>query len=284
MFVFTSVFELTNYLKKQRKVDKWNTIGFVPTMGALHEGHLSLIEHAKEKSEVVICSIFVNPTQFNNEKDLETYPINLEEDKASLKSVECDVLFCPSAKEIYPNGVKEKFEINFDGLDKVMEGFYRPGHFEGVAMVVEKLLNIVQPDFVFLGRKDFQQVAIIQQMIAFKGLKVKINVVPTKRNRHGLALSSRNMLLSEKELTDALIISKTLFLLRKRFSDLALEELLELGKSEIAKSSLKLEYLEIVSDETLRPPISKNQRITCCIVAYCGGVRLIDNIPLNYEI
>ena len=285
MEIFTSVQSLQNFLTDYRKRHNNSKIGFVPTMGALHEGHMSLIKNAVEKTDFIVASIFVNPTQFNSENDLKTYPRSIEKDQKLLEERGCNVLFLPEVDDIYTDDFSaDAYEIEFDGIDEVMEGFYRPGHFKGVAMVVERFFQIVKPDLAFFGRKDFQQVAIIRQMIKYKNVDVEIYVVPTKRSEEGLALSSRNQLLSEIELKNALILNKTLKTLKEKFDLLSLKELEVLGKKMIEESPLELEYLSVVNDQTLEFPEDKGEKITCCIAAYCGEVRLIDNMPLNYDL
>ena len=283
MEIFTRVVALQNYLANYRKNHVNSILGFVPTMGALHEGHMSLIQNAVEKSDLIVASIFVNPTQFDNQNDLKTYPSSVEKDQKLLEENGCNILFLPEVEEIYTSEYSsEDYEIDFEGIDEVMEGLYRPGHFRGVAMVVERFFQIVQPDLAFFGRKDFQQVAIIKQMVKYKGIKVDIEVVPTKRNNDGLALSSRNQLLNAEQLKHALTLNQTLCYLRSVFDNLTIDELEEEGRKRIDNGKLRLEYISIVDDVTLRFPQSKNSKITCCVAAYCGDVRLIDNMPLNY--
>lgn len=274
--------ELATVLDTIRKESPKTIIGFVPTMGALHEGHMDLIKAAKERSDKVICSIFVNPTQFNDPKDLERYPRKPKEDIDLLGKNECDYLFLPDVETIYPNGISQKYEIDFDGIDQVMEGQFRPGHFKGVAMVVERFFNLVKPDLAFFGRKDFQQVAIIKRLVKVRSLPVKIQVVETTRSQSGLALSSRNALLSEAEKEDALIIYKTL---RKSIEwAKSIPNALDLKQKLIDyfnTGNLKLEYLELVDDESLLPVGEFRAGCTCCIAAYCGNVRLIDNMAFQ---
>jgi len=280
--LITSSAELTALQVQLKKENPQSILGFVPTMGALHEGHISLINAAKVSSDKVICSIFVNPTQFNNPKDLELYPSTLESDQKLVEQNGCDYLFVPSVKEIYPSGVDAPYSIDFEGLDLIMEGQFRPGHFNGVAMVVERLFALVNPDMAFFGRKDFQQVAIIKQMVRVRKLKLKIHVVETLRNQDGLALSSRNALLSEQEKNDALIVFKTLSMAREWSKTVTKTEILKLKLIDFFNSGkLKLEYLEIVDDLTLKPIVTIQKNCTCCIAAFCGNVRLIDNMSLS---
>lgn len=254
------------------------TIGFVPTMGALHEGHLSLIKAAREQSDIVVCSIFVNPTQFNNAADLERYPRDLDSDVKLLQENGCDVVFAPTEEVIYPDGEPD-YQIDFNGLDQVMEGPNRPGHFKGVAMVVQRLFEIVRPDKGFFGLKDFQQVAILKQMVKIKGLNVEIIPMPIVRSGQGLALSSRNQLLSEKEKELALIIFETLSYGKRIVSECENGHQLQQKMIEFFEAGeLELEYLEIVDNDSLQPIDQLRPNISCCIAAYCGQVRLIDNM------
>ena len=282
MKTITTSSELVDVQALLQKENPTLILGFVPTMGALHDGHIKLIKTAKDYSDKVICSIFVNPTQFNNPSDLERYPRTLESDKKLLEQNGCDYLFVPTVNEIYPNGVDVSYLIDFEGLDLIMEGEFRPGHFKGVAMVVERLFAMVNPDIAFFGRKDFQQVAIIKQMVRVRKLKLKIHVVETLRNQYGLALSSRNALLSEQEKNDALIVFKTLLMVREWSKTVTKTEILKLKLIDFFNSGkLKLEYLEIVDDLTLKPIDTIQKNCTCCIAAFCGNVRLIDNMSLS---
>lgn len=259
-------------------------IGFVPTMGALHQGHISLIELAKSQSDIVICSIFVNPTQFNNPTDLATYPRTVEEDTALLAENGCDILLLPTVEAVYPNGILP-YSIDLEGLDKGMEGQFRPGHFEGVCMVVERFLRMVKPHQAFFGKKDFQQLAIIKKMATIRELPVEIIGAPIKRSAEGLALSSRNALLSPKELNEAPRIFN------------ALQSGLEFSRKDpnaqavkahiirqFENTSLTVEYVEIVDNDTLIPQETVTANSTVCIVAYLGEVRLIDNMQFADEI
>lgn len=258
------------------------TIGFVPTMGALHGGHISLVEKAVCETKTVVVSIFVNPAQFNDPKDLEKYPRNLEKDLELLETTGCGIVFAPSASEIYPESDTRKF--NFGNLETVMEGRHRPGHFNGVAQVVSKLFDIVQPNKAYFGLKDFQQLAIIKMMVKQLGLSVEIVPCPIIREESGLAKSSRNELLSSIERKNAALIYKTLSAVKKLIRQKSVEELAIWAIENINKNPyLTVEYFEIVDDEKLEPINTweeKNTKIGC-IAVYCGNVRLIDNIVLN---
>lgn len=263
---------------KQANPDR--TIGFVPTMGALHQGHLSLVNMASEHSDIVVVSVFVNPTQFNDPTDLDKYPRTLQADINLLEQSPCDILFVPSEKEVYPHG-KSDYEIDLKGLDKVMEGKFRDDHFKGVCMVVERLFEIVRPDKAIFGLKDFQQVAIIKHMVQERNIDVEIISAPIIRSSKGLALSSRNSLLTEAEKDQAIHIFKTLEHAKALVHDYTSASKLQKRLLDFFnEGNLKLEYLEIVDNQTLQPTETIHSGITCCIAAYCGSVRLIDNMQL----
>ena len=255
------------------------SIGFVPTMGALHEGHLSLTEASVKQNDITVVSIFVNPTQFNNPNDLKTYPRCIEEDLEKLSTYNPDLIFIPEVEEMYPEPDTRVF--NFGTLDKVMEGKNRPGHFNGVAQVVSKLFDIVTPDNAYFGQKDFQQVAVIKQMV--KDLKLSVNIVPCPiiREKDGLAMSSRNMLLSEEERKNASKISETLFKACNLAADLSVSELKNWVIEEINKNPyLAVEYFEIVDNTSLLPVNNwdEAEEKIGCITVQVGKVRLIDNV------
>ncbi len=256
-------------------------IGFVPTMGALHEGHLKLVEKAAAENDHVVVSIFVNPTQFNNAEDLKKYPRTLEADITLLSEVDNVLVFAPDKNEIYPEN--DHFDhFDFRGKDKIMEGEFRPGHFQGVVHVVYNLFSIVKPDKAYFGLKDFQQVALIRMMLSFFNLSVDMVVCETVRTENGLALSSRNMRLSEKEKEDALIIYNTLLFMRSLDRTLTPVQVKKMAENYFSQGNLKLEYLEIVDDHTLEPlRESWTSNVTCCIAAFCGDVRLIDNMQIR---
>lgn len=278
MKIFKTKQELTAYLNSY---DNEKSVGFSPTMGALHSGHLQLIERSKRECEISICSIFVNPTQFNNSGDLKKYPITLNTDLKKLKKINCDIVYTPTIDEIYPKGVKVK-EFNFGTLSKLMEGEYRPGHFNGMATIVEKLFNIIKPTKAFFGQKDLQQLQIVKALVKQMSSDIKIIGIPTVREGSGLAKSSRNSLLSENAKIEALLISKCLNFCAEN-KKLGISELQKYIKSAFEKSrNLELEYAEFVSLNQMKE-IKKweaENQSAVCIAAYIYGVRLIDNIIL----
>ncbi len=259
------------------------TIGFVPTMGALHEGHLSLIKCAKEKSDIVVVSIFVNPTQFNNSEDLENYPITLKDDIKLLEDEQCDILFCPETSEMYPEGnITKKYPLN--GLDKGLEGEKRPGHFDGVCTIVHHLFDVVKPNKAFFGEKDFQQLAIIKHLVKILALEIDIVDCPTVRDADGLAKSSRNKLLSASERKKASLIYESLKKAKSLFAEKEIVDIKCMVENEIDRcKEMTLDYVEIVNPENLKPLEKSNtlEKAHILIAAYLGNVRLIDNLPLN---
>ncbi len=267
----------------------YKTIGFVPTMGALHEGHISLIEEAKTKSDFVICSIFVNPLQFNNTGDFTNYPISLEKDIKMLEKAGCDLLFLPNSDTMYQNSVRTK--MIFEELDSVMEGTHREGHFSGVGIVVAKLFNIVQPNHAFFGQKDLQQFAIIQQMVNDLSFPIQLHCCPIKREEDGLAMSSRNRRLDEDQRTIAPKIYESLILTKKMLKkDQTIKKAQQSGLSHLQKyKEFKTEYLEIVDATTLQPldseldikKLDKKIKIAVCVATKLGEIRLIDNILID---
>lgn len=276
MFLVKTIEELQN---KLNEVKKLGAIGFVPTMGALHRGHLSLVEQAVSENKTVVVSIFVNPTQFNDPKDLERYPRTLENDLKLLEPTACNIVFAPNAKEVYPEPDNRKF--NFGKLEPVMEGKHRPGHFNGVAQVVSKLFDMVPADKAYFGLKDFQQLAIIKSMVKQLNLQVEIVPCPIIREENGLAMSSRNELLSAEQRKNAAIIFETLSKAKELKGQKSVDEITKWGIETINKNPfLDVEYFEIVDDEQLQPIKSweeKNNKVAC-VAVFCGKVRLIDNI------
>ena len=258
------------------------SIGFVPTMGALHQGHLSLVELAGKQTGYVIVSIFVNPTQFNDKNDLDRYPRDLQKDIDLLASTACQLVFAPDVQEIYPEPDTRQF--NFGTLEQVMEGKFRPGHFNGVAQVVSRLFDMVKPDKAFFGQKDFQQLAIINEMVRKLQLPVEIISCPIIREADGLAMSSRNMLLTEEQRRNASLISASLFEAANKMGILTVEELRDQVMSRINENEyLNTEYFEIVNSQTLLPIKSWEEPggKVACIAVHCGKVRLIDNVILS---
>jgi pantoate--beta-alanine ligase len=259
------------------------TIGFVPTMGALHEGHLSLIVKAKAVCDVVICSIFVNPTQFNDPKDLLLYPRTEEADIDLLKNAGCDVVFVPAVNEMYPTGQEVK-DYNFGTLTSEWEGRYRPGHFNGVITVVKRLFEIVLPHQSFFGKKDFQQFSVIREWVRREEIKVEIVGCDTVRASDGLALSSRNKRLSKDQATLATAFSKALLFLQDNKSKNNVNALIaEATEMFIEKEQIELQYFTVANSETLEPlnEISEANHQVALIAGFIGGVRLIDELELN---
>ncbi|MDQ3192017.1 MAG: pantoate--beta-alanine ligase [Bacteroidota bacterium] len=260
-------------------------IGFVPTMGALHNGHISLIEKALDDNDLVVCSIFVNPKQFNDKDDLINYPRTLSDDIKLLKKTGCHILFAPPVEEVYPTEFvkKEKVIYDFGQLDKVMEGFYRPGHFQGVATVVHRLFEIVKPHQAYFGNKDYQQVAVIRHLVSSLNIAVKIISCDTKREHDGVAMSSRNKNLTPKGRQMAAHIPRILNLAKEKTDSLSVEELKQWVDNEIEKTNfLKLDYFEISDAQSLNPLKKWNTKGNNigCIAVFAKKVRLIDNIIL----
>ncbi|MGX1928374.1 pantoate--beta-alanine ligase [Flagellimonas sp. 2504JD4-2] len=282
MQVFDQKRKLNPFLTAHRAENR--TIGLVPTMGALHQGHLSLVRTALSQDEVVVVSIFVNPTQFDKKDDLEKYPRSLDKDLALLQQVsERIVVFAPSADEIYDGKVKSE-SYEFDGLDEVMEGKYREGHFDGVGTIVELLLSAVSPDRAYFGEKDFQQLQIIKKMVQTKGLPYEIVPCPIEREPHGLAMSSRNERLSKTTRNEAGFINKTLETAKTKFGTESANHIADWVRSQFKKNEqLKLEYFEIADEDTLAPITKRqtNKKYRAFIAVYAEGVRLIDNLRLN---
>ncbi|MDD2285670.1 MAG: pantoate--beta-alanine ligase [Paludibacter sp.] len=278
MLIVNTIDKLEKILFEVHASEK--SVGFVPTMGALHAGHISLVKQAVTDNDYTVVSVFVNPTQFNNLADLQKYPRNLEKDVALLQASGCDLVFAPSKEEIYSNEELNKhFEFDFGGLDQVMEGTFRPGHFNGVVQVVSKLFKLVKPGKAYFGEKDFQQLAIIHRMTELLNFDVEIVDCPIVREESGLAMSSRNERLTPEQRNIAVGISKVLVECRNFVPTYTPEKLKQWVKNEIYQiQGLELEYFEIVNTKTLQPAKSWNEPTVGCIAVYCGDVRLIDNI------
>ncbi len=276
MQVIKSTKELDNQLDQLKK--DGHQVAFIATMGALHEGHLEMIKDAKQKYDTVVCSIFVNPFQFNRKEDFETYPYRLEQDKALLIKNRCDILFLPSVDEMYPN--KPKMDYKLGELSTTLEGEHRPGHFAGVVAVVSRFFEIIKPTIAYFGEKDFQQVAVIKWLVKEFQFDIKVEVFSTVRDSNGLALSSRNYNLSEEGKKKASLIYKSLEYCRKNYKKENLNQLLEKAKS-ILGEDFKLDYFEVVDEETFQTVKEANQiKPRAFIAAYLEGVRLIDNMSL----
>lgn len=282
MSIFYTQNDLKNYLTNLSKDNL--SVGFVPTMGALHNGHLSLIRQALNENTIVVMSIFVNPTQFNNANDLQKYPRTLEADVALIQSLSKDVIvYAPSVQDIYEKDVvAAKFE--YDGLENQMEGVNRPGHFDGVGTIVKKLFEIVEPTRAYFGEKDFQQLQIIRKMVEKNNMLVQIVGVPIFRQDDGLAMSSRNALLSEESKKYATALYAILKKAQDLFTTLSIQEVKGFVEAEILKyPKFTLEYFEIADENTLQTAIHKKEgeKYRGFIVAHLDGVRLIDNIAFN---
>jgi len=260
------------------------SLGLVPTMGALHKGHASLVSKAVAENDKVVVTIFVNPTQFDNKDDLDKYPNTLDADIEILKSISKDiVVFAPSVSEIYENDIKSA-SYDFDGLDKVMEGEFRNGHFEGVATIVETLLSLIKPTKVYFGEKDFQQLQIIRKIVKSKHIPVEIIGCPIIREQHGLAMSSRNERLPKNLRIEAAFIYNTLKTVKKKFGTKSANMVMNWARNQFKKHpTLKLEYIAIADAENLRPVQRKqpNVKYRAFIAVYANDIRLIDNIALN---
>lgn len=279
MIVFKTIKTLQTYLNTQKGGGK--SIGFVPTMGALHQGHISLILKSKVENDLTICSIFVNPTQFNNPSDLEKYPRNAGADMKLLAAVKCDVLFMPSVLEMYPNK-QEKNTEDYGKITQVLEGEKRPGHFDGVITIVSRLFEIIEPQKTYFGQKDYQQCLIVQKLINRHFPKIALKIVATIRQTDGLALSSRNARLTEAQHKEALAISKSLFYIKENWGNDTIENLIAVAAKMIeTQKSLKIEYFKICERTTLTAlnGYSKNYKEAIILIAvFCGDIRLIDNL------
>ena len=281
MQVVKKINSLNQILEKSRTRNK--SIGFVPTMGALHAGHLSLVKLAQKDCDIVVCSIFINPTQFNDSSDLENYPSNIEEDILLLEEQSCDILFIPNVQEMYPQGpVTEQYLLN--GIDKVLEGRKRPGHFDGVCTIVHRLFSIVKPNTAYFGEKDFQQVAVIRQMVNSLSLPIQINTGKTIREKEGLAKSSRNTLLSTTQRKKAAHVYSSLQKIKSLYGKIDCTQLKEMIKDDLNQvQDMRLDYIEIVNPHTFSPMQGKgtNEEAVALIAVFLGKVRLIDNLSLN---
>jgi pantoate--beta-alanine ligase len=279
VLIFTKIAELQRFLGQ---LAEGQTLGFVPTMGALHEGHISLIRHSRRECDLTLCSIFVNPRQFNDQADLARYPRTPAADAAKLENAGCDVLFMPEANEIYPDNEKAGFDLG--GLDRVLEGESRPGHFAGVAQVVKRLFELVRPHRAYFGSKDYQQLLIVKRLVKQHHIPVQVIGAPTVREPDGLAMSSRNMLLSPEERKAASAIPRVM----QEAKAIAIDKGIAAAKSHVEKEIgavplLELDYYEIRDAIDLTPVsvITEVVPAVSLIAVRCGRIRLIDNLALN---
>lgn len=268
---------ISSEIRQQNK-----TLGFIPTMGALHRGHLSLIHASVDQGHYTCASIFINPTQFNNASDFEKYPVDVERDIDLLEEAGCDLLFLPSISEIYPEGyTAPHYELSY--LENIFEGEFRPGHFQGVCMVVDRLLQIFQPDILFLGRKDYQQCMVLNLLTSQSHSATRINVCDTVREADGLAMSSRNLRLSDEQRKLAPSIFVALSHVKFGIGKVPLNKLIEEGKNELIDKGFRIDYFAVADAGSLEPVTHWNgkTKIIALVAAYLGDIRLIDNIALN---
>ncbi len=279
MLIFKQIKDLQRYL--QAPAVKTRGIGFVPTMGALHQGHLSLIAQSRKGCGVTVCSIFVNPTQFNDKSDFDKYPNTIARDIEMLTDAGCDVLFLPTVKEMYPDGLENKKPLNFGYVAETLEGEHRPGHFAGMAQVVEKLLRIVKPHKLYMGQKDYQQQLIVRHLIRKRRLHTELIMGATLREKDGLAMSSRNVRLDAAARALSVELSKTLKAAKREIRNTKYEvNTIALRGAEHLKNipGIDLEYFEIRNAETLKPATTRKEKKVALVAAKIGGVRLIDNM------
>jgi pantoate--beta-alanine ligase len=281
MLLFKKKDDLRGFLDK--KTNERGKVGFVPTMGALHEGHISLVERSRQDNSITVCSIFVNPTQFNDPKDFEKYPITIEQDLQRLEQSGCDLLFLPSGDEIYPNGLPttETYELGI--IETILEGKYRPGHFQGVCMVMKRLLDIVRPDNLYLGQKDYQQCMVIKKPIRDFFPSTQVDVCPIIREPDGLAMSSRNKRLDNEARKQAPAIYRALKKIGENIGAQTLQSLKTAAAEDLEDQGFKVDYVEIADAATLQPITDWNrkQKSVALAAAFLGDVRLIDNLKLN---
>ncbi len=283
MIIFHRLKDVQSYLHTERK--KGNSIGFVPTMGALHKGHINLVQQSIAKNDRSVCSIFVNPTQFNNPSDFEKYPTTFQTDIEQLLKAGCDILFLPSAEEMYPAGTHELKQYELGFLETVLEGKFRPGHFQGVCQVMDRLLSIISPTDLFMGMKDYQQCMVVQKLIQLNGWQqqIQFHACPTIREDDGLAMSSRNLRLNKEQRSKAVLFYKILEHFKKEIVPGSLSSIKQKAISVLTDHGFKVDYVEIADAQTLASVTDWDgkQQLTALIAAFIGEVRLIDNMILN---
>jgi pantoate--beta-alanine ligase len=279
MVLFKRADAITDYIRKQKEAGR--EIGFVPTMGALHSGHVALLQQAKKETGFAVCSIFVNPTQFNNPDDFRNYPVTVEKDIEVLVQNRCDALFLPPQDEIYPAFYQPR-QYELGTLETMLEGRYRPGHFQGVCQVVDRLLGIVSPTTLFLGQKDYQQCQVIQRLLRLTSrTDVSLRIAPTVREENGLALSSRNLRLNEDQRKTAPALYEALRFSKERFGNTPVSEIKSEAIRFLTQKGFKVDYFEIADVATLAPAANASQPTIALVAAYLGNIRLIDNLLLN---
>ena len=279
MILFKKAADLTHWLKRQQAAGL--TIGFVPTLGALHQGHISLIDISRSETALTVCSIFVNPTQFNDPADFKKYPVTLEKDIALLEKAGTDALFLPDVDSLYPGGTSQLEHYDLGSLESMLEGKYRPGHFQGVCQVMYRLLNIVRPDHLFMGSKDYQQCMVVQRLLAIMGLPTTLHRCPIVREPDGLAMSSRNARLDPAQRLNALAIYRALQYINANWAAAPGPDALIAKATEILEAAaFRVDYVAIANANTLEPaPLLKDNAVAL-IAAFMGEVRLIDNMTL----
>jgi pantoate--beta-alanine ligase len=309
MILFKRSADLAEWLERQRQ--SGNSIGFVPTLGALHAGHISLISISRKSSRITVCSVFINPTQFNDPKDFQKYPITLERDIALLEEAGADVLFLPEVGEVYPGGTRDLETYDLGPLETILEGKYRPGHFQGVCQVMRRLLDLVRPDDLYMGQKDYQQCMVVQRLLVIRGMKTQLHPCPIVREPDGLAMSSRNVRLSPEQRVKATAIYQALLTIKRGWEggETLAKELTDRARTILEEADFRIDYVEIVDAETLEPELGGPQagetqvggtqaggaqaggaqnggvqnggaKVVALIAAFQGEVRLIDNMVL----
>jgi pantoate--beta-alanine ligase len=281
MIIYKNAADIDHFLSAKRR--KREVLGFVPTMGALHRGHLELVKQALEQTSLVTVSIFVNPTQFNDPGDFKKYPVTLENDIKMLHDAGAHILFLPSVAGIYPDGTVNLPTYDLGGLEKILEGKFRPGHFQGVCQVMHRLMDIVRPNFLFMGQKDYQQCMVVKKLLQLTGSKAKLVVCPTVRESGGLAMSSRNMRLSEAERNRANLIYQTLAGIREKLSPGPVDALIAEARHKLETAGYRVDYVEIADATTLEacPVWDGRSSLVALVALFAGEVRLIDNLTLN---
>ncbi|AXY73047.1 pantoate--beta-alanine ligase [Paraflavitalea soli] len=281
MIIFKQAAALGRYLEKQRSMQQ--KIGFIPTMGALHQGHLALVKEAQKHTDITVCSIFVNPTQFNDPNDFKKYPNTLDKDIHQLEQTGAHILFLPSVHEMYPQGIHHLEQYDLGYLETILEGAYRPGHFQGVCQVMSRLLQMVNPDDLFMGQKDYQQCMVVQWLLKHLSMPTRFETVATRREADGLAMSSRNMRLPEADRKKAPAIYQVLEHIRRHITAGPLSSLQQEGRSLLEKEGFKVDYISMAAADSLAPIDNWDGKepVIALVAAFLGEVRLIDNMQVT---